>query len=61
MIPLRFAPLVVELELVGDATECIVSPPVGVFDANNTSTNWEINQCMIKCDICTLDNALHNQ
>jgi hypothetical protein len=61
MIPLRFAPLVIELELVSDATECIISPPVGVFDTSNTSTNWEINQCMINCDICTLDNALHNQ
>ena len=62
MIPLKFAPLVIELELVSDATDCIVTPGINAtFTVDNTTSNWEINQCMIKCDICTLDNALHNQ
>jgi hypothetical protein len=32
----------------------------GGFTNINTSTSWKIQNCQIKCDILTLDNALDN-
>jgi len=64
-LPLKFMPIVLEFEL-GDATDAIVTPQAygGGFDLvyteANTSNKWEMFNCCIKCDICTLDNALNN-
>jgi hypothetical protein len=64
MLPIRYAPITIELELVDSATEPIVStyPNVTVFDfdADNTSLEWSINNVQVKVDVCTLDNALDN-
>ena len=64
LLPLRYAPITIELELVDSATEPIVSNFSGeatnAFKATNTSTNWSINNVQVKCDVCTLDNALDN-
>ena len=62
-MPLRFAPLTIELELVGNFTEPIVSNFIRAgpgFTAANTSQLWQIEQVQCKVDVCTLDNALHN-
>ena len=64
-LPLRYAPLEIELEL-ADQTDPIVSyfqdssSSVGVFKSTNTTTAWKIQICMVKVDLCTLDNALEN-
>lgn len=49
MLPIRYAPLEIELELVNQ-----------VSDAQQGSTSWTINDVQLKCDVVTLDNALDN-
>jgi hypothetical protein len=58
-IPLRYMPIELELEL-ADNDEPVISVFNAVFAAANTSTSWKIQNCQIKCDIVTLDNALDN-
>jgi hypothetical protein len=63
-LPLKWAPLTIELELVDDKNEPILSQfsktTPKAFSAANTSTLWSINNVMVKTDVCTLDNALDN-
>ena len=70
-IPLRYAPLTLELELVNQFTDVCVAPytptaaqlaagVVSRFPDNITSQEWSIEQVEVKCDLCTLDNALEN-
>ena len=49
MLPIRYAPLEIELELVNQ-----------VADAQQGSTSWNISDVQLKCDLVTLDNALDN-
>ena len=61
-LPLKWAPLTIELELVDDKNEPIMSQfskttQTG-FSATNTSTLWSINNVQVKTDVCTLDNLL---
>ena len=58
-LPLRYAPIEIELSL-SDATEPVVSEQLGNFTTANTSFLYNIENCMFKCDVCTLDNALDN-
>ncbi len=73
MLPLRYAPITIELELVDDVREPILSGSspldlpnnanVGVLalsEATSLSVNWSITNVQVKCDVCTLDNALDN-
>jgi len=68
LIPLRFSPLTIELELVDSFAEPIISNfTTGTvnnsakgFTASNSSQLWQIEQVQCKVDMCTLDNALHN-
>jgi hypothetical protein len=61
LIPLRFCPITIELELVHDATEPIVSYLSGaVFNNTNTSVSWQIQNVQAKCDLLVLDNHLEN-
>ena len=66
-IPLRYCPLVLEFELVNDATEpCIwtgtqTSTDATVFTWKNLSVEWLISQVQLKCDLVTLDNTLNNE
>ena len=61
MLPLKYMPLTIELELVNDANDPIVTPGVDTtFTALNTSNDWQIENVQIKCDICNLDNSLQN-
>ena len=59
LLPLRYAPITIELELVDDKNEPILSQfsrtaNAKDFTAANTSTNWSINNVMVKSDVCTL-------
>ena len=64
MLPIRYMPITIELEIVHDNTEPVVSETTNTannFDlANNTSTNWQIQNVMVKVDTVTLDNQLDN-
>jgi hypothetical protein len=61
MIPVRYCPITIELELVHDSNHPIVSYLTGgEFSVTNTSTKWQIQNVQVKCDMCTLDNALDN-
>ena len=69
-IPLKACPLVLELELVSNFTDCIVPPDVsGDFPASesapnthqSTSGEFELNNCFLQCDVVSLDNDLHNK
>jgi hypothetical protein len=57
-LPLRYAPLEIELEL-ADVLDPIINLEAP-FLAANTSLLWKIENCMVKVDLCTLDNALEN-
>lgn len=69
-LPIRYCPIVIELELVSNPNDAILSslsanglfvnnPPVS-FTTGNTSTSWQIRNVEAKCDLVTLDNALDN-
>ena len=64
-IPLRYCPLEIELEL-ADMDDLIITNSFGLpadVAANleaSTSITWNLESCQLKCDICTLDNALDN-
>ena len=66
-LPLKFVPIVLELEL-GDSDDAIVTPQTyaagtvynTVYTTANTTNKWLIQNACVKCDICTLDNALNN-
>ena len=58
-IPLRYAPITLELELCKNVTDPIVSIK-GPFDAADTSNEWAITDVQAKCDILTLDSELEN-
>ena len=49
MLPLRYCPIEIELELVNAA-----------IDAVGDSTSWLISDVQCKCDLLTLDNGLEN-
>jgi hypothetical protein len=62
-LPIRYCPLTLELELVDSFTTPIISTfgaGADDFKADNTSTAWQIQNVQVKCDLCTLDNALDN-
>ena len=68
MLPIRYCPITIELELVNDNTEPIVSATTtgaNGFDSSNTtdantSTSWALQNVQVKCDVVTLDNQLDN-
>ena len=60
MIPLKYCPLTIELELVTNNLDPIVDPATAGFLPADTSTDWEISDVSVKTDIVTLDNTLQN-
>ena len=58
-IPLRYCPLEFELELT-TRDEPIFLPTDTPLNSTDTSGTWHLQNCMIKVDVCTLDNALDN-
>ena len=63
-LPIRYCPITIELELVNQATDPIVSYLDGGgtndFSAANTSLTWQMQNVQVKCDLCVLDNQLDN-
>ena len=68
MLPIRYMPITIELEIVHDNTEPVVSVNtngLNSFDitdgaGGNTSTSWQIQNVQVKVDVVTLDNQLDN-
>jgi len=65
-LPIRYAPITLEFEIVNNYADCIIAPTtvnaaVNDFTPAKTSQVWEIQQFQVKCDVCTLDNALDNE
>jgi hypothetical protein len=59
-LPLRYCPIEFELEL-ANTLDPIVAPGISQeFSEANTSGLWRLQNCMVKLDLCTLDNALDN-
>ena len=74
LIPLQYAPITLEFELVSSSNDPIVcindeGVAINVSGAGstvlrgvkNTSLDWQIENPVVKCDICVLDNALNNE
>ena len=73
LLPIRYAPITIELELVSSALDPIVSNDdlalninvsgaVGINSgAVNTSTTWQIENPQVKVDVVILDNVLSNE
>ena len=61
--PIRYAPIQIELEVVGNATDAVVGNIViGDPDTNtNKSENFLIEDVQLKCDLVELDNTLDNE
>ena len=55
LLPLRYCPIQIELELVNSFTDAIV-----IRDAYNSAL-WNISDIQCKCDLLTLDNTLDNE
>ena len=59
LIPLRYCPLTIELELVSDAVDSVF---VGRHGHDNTcDANWDISDIQCKMDLLTLDSSLQNE
>ena len=64
-LPLMWGGFVLELELVNNSTDPIVSPatppnPNSTYKATDTSTQWEISDVRLVGDQISLDSALQN-
>ena len=59
-LPLRYTNIVVELEIVNNLTDNIISDNGDTVPLANLSTAWRIENCQLKADILTLDNGLEN-
>lgn len=65
-LPIRYMPITIDIELTSIAIDPIVYPAdIGAltlpFSTANTSSQWQIQDIQLKCDVCTLDNALDNE
>ena len=62
MLPIRYAPITIELELVDAVTDPVITLQTTGTDflAATTSNDWQIENVQVKVDVCTLDNALDN-
>jgi hypothetical protein len=63
-LPLKHAPVTIEVEIVNSANEPLISEDDGVtggteIKAANTSYNWQLEDCQIKCDTVLLDSGLN--
>lgn len=58
LIPLKFCPIQIELELVNNLTEPIF---VGLDTGMFYKSVWDITDIQCKCDLLTLDNSLENE
>lgn len=58
-LPLRYCPITFEIEIVGNYEDAVKEP--GATGGTAVSTEWDISNVQVKCDILTLDNGLDNE
>ena len=58
LIPLRFCPLQLELELVNNGADAVFE---GSYKFDNYGSNWSISDIQCKCDVVELDSSLQNE
>ena len=58
LIPLRYAPLQFEFELVSNSADCVY---VGPIKSDICNANWGISDIQCKMDLLTLDSSLQNE
>eukprot|EP00972_Heterocapsa_arctica_P107948 15899304-Heterocapsa_arctica.AAC.1 len=54
LLPIRYMPLQIELELVSTSSDAM-------FVDTGYGSDWSISDALVKCDLLTLDNALDNE
>ena len=62
-IPLKYAPLILEFELVNDPKLPVIDATGmtgGPFKESDCSTDWEIQNVQVKCDLLTLDSQMYD-
>ena len=66
-IPLKICPIIFEMEIVSNQEDCVVKPVATGqpgeshhFTDDNTTTNWQIEDCQIKADIVYLHPEIAN-
>jgi len=66
-LPLKYCPLVLELEIVTNASDPVVSDGsknytgAAAYTAALTSQSWQLEQFKVRCDLLKLDNTLQNE
>jgi hypothetical protein len=65
-LPIRYMPITIEIELTSIQNDPVLWPAditagSAPFNTTNTSNSWQIQDVQLKCDLCTLDNALDNE
>ena len=58
LLPLRYAPIQIEFELVSNGANAI---QVSTKGGRTYTANWDMSDVHCKCDLLTLDNALDNE
>ena len=58
LLPLRYCPLQIELELVNNGADAV---HVGSYNGETHTSNWDMSDVQVKCDLLTLDNSLENE
>ena len=57
LIPLRYCPIQIELELVNSQADAVTTEPAEGFQ---NGVNWDISDIQCKCDLLELDSSLSN-
>ena len=58
LIPLRYCPIQIELELVNHQADAVITAETEGF---GNGSNWDITDIQCKCDLLTLDSSLQNE
>ena len=58
LIPLRYCPIQIELELVNQQSDAVTTEPVEGFQ---NGVNWDISDIQCKCDLLELDSSLSSE
>ena len=67
-LPIRYAPLEIEITIVSDADEPVIKPVSSAsattiggayFTEGNTTTKWQLNNIILRAEVVTLDSAVN--
>lgn len=59
-IPLKYASIILEMEIVGNEEDAVLKEDGTVFLANSTTTSFQIEDCQVKADVVFLHNDVSN-